>query len=423
MYQSGGEAELLVVDLPASRRADLEIIMSEGLAAVQYDCKAFKLLKSCQIEGGYAYKGTVLKEELIRLENRDEIEANLPLNGVGIAAKLGTEIERGATLDLAIAMVGQQRAARFEVARNELRGRCQGATHFVRAVHVGAFAMRQGEQAQPRLLLLFSASVPTRSASVSSTHKADGDLSACRQTAPSAKAPNSGCGAVLRLYLLPISSAGSAPSKEERHTLRRPTCPSGMQRIGSKCVKARSGPICSARSPKACAKPCKRGDALACAQYGYALRYGKGVRKNRKRAAKYFRRGCEKGHAAACYYLSSQYRSGRGVAKDTTESIRLADRGCALGSGRACFRTGLAYADGKGVPQDRRRAFSAYEQGCAAGHPGSCTNLGKAYSRGEVVKQDFVLSFKLYQRACEANSSQACYNVGTRYGKGKGTKE
>ena len=48
------EAELLVVDLPANRRADLEVIMSEGLAAVQYDCKTLKLLKSCRIDGGYA---------------------------------------------------------------------------------------------------------------------------------------------------------------------------------------------------------------------------------------------------------------------------------------------------------------------------------------------------------------------------------
>ena len=54
------EAELLVVDLPASRRADLEVIMTEGLAAVQYDSKTLKLLKSCRIDGGYAYKGTVL---------------------------------------------------------------------------------------------------------------------------------------------------------------------------------------------------------------------------------------------------------------------------------------------------------------------------------------------------------------------------
>ncbi|MEE2786117.1 MAG: tetratricopeptide repeat protein [Myxococcota bacterium] len=420
--QSKDEAELLVVDLPASRRADLEVMMSEGLAAVKYDCRALKLLKSCHIEGGYAYKGTVLKEELIRLENQDEIEANLPLNGVGLAAKLGTEIERGATLDLAIAMVGQQRAARFEVARDELKGRCRGATHFVRAVHVGAFAMRQGERAEAAAAAnVFGLGASGRSASASSAHKADGNLDACRQTQPDAKAPNSGCGAVLRLYLLPISTAGTTPSTEERQTLKRPGCPRGMQRIGSKCVRAKKGPACSSRAPKACAAPCKAGDALACAQYGYALRYGKGIRKNRTRAAAYFKLGCDKGNAASCYLLSSQYRSGRGVSKDIAVSVRLAERGCALGSGRACFRTGLAYSNGKGVPKDLRRAFSAYDQGCAAGHPGACTNLGKAYSRGEVVKRDVVLSFKLYQRACEANSAQACFNVGSRYGKGKGT--
>ena len=417
------EAELLVVDLPASKRGDMEIIMSEGLAAVKYDCNSLKLFKACRIEGGYAYKGMLLKEELIRLENSDEVRANLPLSGASVAAKMGGELERGATLDLAVAMVGQQRAARYEVARDELKGRCDGATHFVQSVYVGAFAMRRGERAKVAASAeVFGVGGGGGSSSDSSSHKSDGNIKACRQTKSDATNPQSGCGALLRLYLLPISPAGSTPEARDTNAdvVRVPSCPAGMTRMGGKCVKG-TGVACGADSPSACEAPCDSGDATSCAILGVALRYGKGLDKSREAAAKVFSRGCELGSAASCYYLSKQYRDGKGVTANSSKGVELADRGCALGSGRACFYSGRAYMDGAAVEKDEKRGFAAYEQGCAAGDPNSCTNLGKAYSVGKGVASDVVYSFKLYLRACEGGSAQACFNVGVRYSKGKGT--
>lgn len=420
------EAEILVVDLPASRRGDIEVLMQDGLIAVSYDCNQLKLLRGCQIPGSYAYKGTLLREEVLSLENGDEIRANLPLSGAGVAAKMEGAMERGATLDLATVMVGQQRAARYEVGRDELSGRCDGATHFVQSIYVGAFAMRRGERAKLAAAAeVFGAGGAAGSSSDSSLQNTDGDLEACRRTQASAQAPEAGCGTPLRLYMLPISEAGSAlkPPPQEQDVVRIPQCPEGMARQGGKCVKASSGPVCGPEAPQACAEPCQKGDGLACGVYGIAQLRGEGLAKDPSAASVSLSRGCELGHGLSCFYQSVQYREGAGVSRDATRSAELAQRGCALGDGRACFLAGLSYMDGDGVEVDESKGFAAYEQGCAAGDASSCTNLGKAYSTGKGVESDVVYSFKLYLRACEAGSAQGCYNVGSRYSKGKGTEQ
>ncbi len=417
------EADLLIIDLPANKRADMEVLMGDGLVAVKYDCNSLKILKSCHAEGTYAYKGILLKEELIRLENADEIRANLPMSGAGVAAKMGVDFEAGATLDLAVVMVGQARSARYELGRDELKGRCEGATHFVKSVYLGAFAMKRGEKANVAAAAdLFGRGAASASSSGSSSQQSDGDLEACRKSSAGASAPARGCGALLRMFLIPISSSGSAPSTvdDKKENFHVPTCPSGMKWKAGKCTKKGGEPSCSLKEPGGCARPCEAGDSAACGILGWALRYGKGLAKSREKAAAVFNRGCELGHGASCLFLSLQYRRGKGVTTNLTSSFELARRGCALGVGRACFYSGMALMRGEGVDADERKGFSAYEQGCAAGDASSCTNLGMAYSKGRGVEADVVKSFKLYVRACEGGSSTACYNVGTRYSKGKG---
>jgi hypothetical protein len=97
---SGG-TKPLVVDWKPEQRVDLEVAMSEGLAVVAYDCKGLELLSDCRVDGSYGFKGVVLKQQLIRLADADEIKMNLPLSGAQLVAQLDAELDRGATLDLA----------------------------------------------------------------------------------------------------------------------------------------------------------------------------------------------------------------------------------------------------------------------------------------------------------------------------------
>src|SRR5215467_4909817 len=100
----GTEADPLVVDLSPDLRGNLEVAMRKGVAVVSYDCKKLKILEDCTIESEDAYRftGIVLKEQLLELEDTDQIKANLPLSGVGLAAKLEGELARGSSLNLAM---------------------------------------------------------------------------------------------------------------------------------------------------------------------------------------------------------------------------------------------------------------------------------------------------------------------------------
>src|SRR5687767_3225084 len=99
--ETGGEP--LVVDWKPEQRGDLEVLMKESVAMVHYSCaKGFKLLKDCKVDGNYKYLGITKKEQVVKLTNADEVKANLPLGGVGIAGKIGAEMNRGATLDVAL---------------------------------------------------------------------------------------------------------------------------------------------------------------------------------------------------------------------------------------------------------------------------------------------------------------------------------
>src|SRR5258708_1510746 len=77
VVESHGEP--LVVDWRPEQRGDLEIAMREGIAVVHYDCQGLHVLKDCALAGQYGFVGMNRKSQVVRLENEDEIRANLPL--------------------------------------------------------------------------------------------------------------------------------------------------------------------------------------------------------------------------------------------------------------------------------------------------------------------------------------------------------
>ena len=145
----GDRPQVLVVDWEAESRVDLEVAMKRGVAVMALDAHGPRLL-DCQLPGDYTFLGTTRKEKVVRLLDRDEVKANLPLQGAGLASKLEGEFSRGATLDVALVMVGKRTAAARRAQRDQLVGECTGATHIVRSATVGAFAMTTGTQAKIR---------------------------------------------------------------------------------------------------------------------------------------------------------------------------------------------------------------------------------------------------------------------------------
>jgi hypothetical protein len=78
---------------------------------------------------------------VIRLNSADELGANLPFSGLTLKGELAAEMQRGATLDVALMMVGKRVATHGKASTVDLLGDCAGATHIVHWATVGAFAM------------------------------------------------------------------------------------------------------------------------------------------------------------------------------------------------------------------------------------------------------------------------------------------
>ena len=122
--------------------------MHDGLSVVAYDCNTIRPLPRCRAEGSYGFVGTTTKEQVIQLDNSDELKANLPFSGAALNAKLGGDMARGATLDIALVMVGKRVASRRLITTSDLQGDCAGATHFVQSATVGRVLHADGRPCQ-----------------------------------------------------------------------------------------------------------------------------------------------------------------------------------------------------------------------------------------------------------------------------------
>ncbi|RYZ58182.1 MAG: hypothetical protein EOP08_16465, partial [Proteobacteria bacterium] len=230
-----GNLEPMIVDWQPEERGDLEISMREGLVVVGYDETGFRLLKDCHVDGNYEFMGMTRRERVVRLESAEDVRANLPLGGLGLAAKLGGELEHGATLDIAMVMVGKLRTTWRTVTAKDLVGQCAQASHFVRGATVGAFAVDRGERSQARAVAeIFGLGAGGGTAKNSMVRIVDGQLPDCQRATPDSDKAPAQCGALIRVELLPIAASkddAKAKALAEREPSLVDTCPRPLVRI------------------------------------------------------------------------------------------------------------------------------------------------------------------------------------------------
>jgi TPR repeat protein len=419
---SGG-TKPLVVDWKPEQRVDLEVAMSEGLAVVAYDCKGMELLSDCRVDGSYGFKGVVLKQQLIRLADADEIKMNLPLSGAQLVAQLDAELDRGATLDLATALVGNLTSTRFVVTRSELNGNCQGATHFVRGANVGAFVMQAGHRASVATsAALFGAGAGAGSTSSRMSRVEDGRLEACQTLDQANGLPPRNCAALIRLHLVPVGAG--TPGLAQTVATAETSCPEGLVLSEGKCTKPAVGVVheCQKSDSKDCTLQCDKGERASCHELGRLYQDGAaGVAKDPTRARTLFERSCGLDHGGGCSDLGIALLTGEVATKDPPKAAQSFERACKLGEANGCFNLANLYYDGVGVPADKAKAFSLYEQSCNAGKAAGCINLGAAYDDGEGVAIDKAKAFSLFKRACEGDEAIGCNNLAFMFGQGSGT--
>lgn len=213
----------LVVEWDATERGQLESQLKKGLVVARYTGCTLDVLERCaHPRARYAYQAITPKLDEKRFSTADDLYAQMPLG----AAKLEGKLRASGEIGLRVIVVGRHESSISSVHASDLEGDdCAHATHVVSAVSVGAFELSAGAHAE------VGGSVATNATAIGGLGTADkraltrdGDLDAC-QAGTHGNAPPDGCGALVRLELLPIDTRVTNVSLR----FREQVCPAGMQ--------------------------------------------------------------------------------------------------------------------------------------------------------------------------------------------------
>jgi len=424
----------MVVDMKGAVRGDLEVAMRQGLVAVRWDCDTLEVLPDCRAEGSYGYFGFTPKQELVRLEDNDELKANLPVSAGVIGAELGGEFQRGTTLDIALMMIGKQRTTRGSIARADLvedrPGACETATHFVRGATLGAFVLKTGSKAEATTAAtLFGlphvGKIGTSGATSSKEERqsSDGSVEACGGATPRDAEPPGACGALLRLELNRIDPAGAAVTRRESPQVQDP-CGGGRVLAQGKCteaVKAKTY-LCKPSDVKDCEAQCTLGDAGSCSRMGYFRQEGlHGQDKDPAAAAALYDKACEGGWPLGCASLAALHAQGIGVKRDPKKAVTLLTRACDAGWPTSCSFLGTVMYMGNLVPKDRSAAVPFLRRGCEGGAPEGCFLLAEASRNGEGGEaKDPGKARRYFRMGCDGGDPMSCFGLGVALQNGIG---
>jgi len=394
----------LVVDMKDHDRAALEVALRSKAVVFSYDCTTLRLLPACSIaEGGYAYTGITKKETLLELSTSDEVRANLPSLGTAWAAKLSAELNQDTSLDIALVTVGQQHSGVARLGREELVGQCDGATHFVRHAHVGAFVVEAGSSAAAKSVVeIFEGGAGVAASRSKLERIRDGELKACNSATSDDERPPEGCGAILRVELVPITDEAEPTMGENG----QPVCPGKMVFVGGKCAEGTPLARCVAGDASLCKQLCGDGDQEACVHWGVSEL----IEKNHGLAVSILKKACEKGHPNGCDLVGHAMRD-----VDLESALPYFERGCQLGSFDSCTRWASdLIAEWARTPtlEDRKRALGALRRAChAAGYAHSCVQLAGFYLEPDpakrVVEPNEQEALRLYLSNCVSGGT-AC---------------
>ena len=198
----------LVVEWPGADRAALESRARGGLVAVRYEGCEMEVLTNCNAAGEYAYVGLTQKREGVKITSADELYAQLPVGAAGLEAKL----ERAGQLNVDMVIVGRKEATKTVFNERDLDGRCDEATHVITGLTVGAFSFYTGASAA----VGGAVKVGNMGVGAGSSHgeevlKQDGNGEACSVASSADESPPEGCGALLRVEVVPIDRIFEPP--------------------------------------------------------------------------------------------------------------------------------------------------------------------------------------------------------------------
>ncbi len=198
------QAEPLIVEWPDAARGRLEALLRRGVVAVHYSGCEMEVLGQCSAKGRYGYASFTPKRSNVKMRDADELYANIP----AYAVKFEAALQKAGELNVSMMIVGRYEADHVGVRAEELEGQCEGATHVVNALTVGSFDFYAGADASLGAgVAAGDAGAGAKSTSKRETLNQDGDAAACASSKRDDKEPPFGCGALIRIEVIPILGA------------------------------------------------------------------------------------------------------------------------------------------------------------------------------------------------------------------------
>ena len=128
---------------------------------------------------------------------------------------------------------------------------------------------------------------------------------------------------------------------------------------------------------------------------------GRGVRVNRREAAKWYRAAAERGNVTAQCHLGRCYEKGWGVKKSELEAVEWYRKAAAQGGAYGQFLVGVAYECGVGVKRDYKEAVEQYQKSADQGCIYAQCFLGSCYDEGIGVEKNEALAKMWYAEAAK----------------------
>ena len=192
----------LVTEWPASEKANLESRLREGGVVVAYSGCEMRILPGCRAGGSYEWRRTTTSTDSFEILTQDDLYTKLPLG----AAALEGELSNSGRLAMRTTVSGQLGLIGADASRVPITGECQGATHLVSGLSIGAFQLKAGGATS----LAGGADVAGAGAKVGTGREEDtlrsaGTPSTCMQA--TVEAPHAECRSPIQIFLTPLPAA------------------------------------------------------------------------------------------------------------------------------------------------------------------------------------------------------------------------
>ena len=128
---------------------------------------------------------------------------------------------------------------------------------------------------------------------------------------------------------------------------------------------------------------------------------GRGVRVNRREAAKWYRAAADRGNVTAQCHLGRCYEKGLGVKKNELEAVEWYRKAAIQGDAYGQFLLGVAYECGVGVKRDYKQAVELYQKSAEQGSVFGQCFLGSCYEEGLGVEKNEKMAKMWYAEAKE----------------------